>query len=292
MGIRIMFSVMERMVVVILIFGLLGMSFGAPLARFLPELSAMTIAFWRMLGASAVMWSSAPFKRERPLEKNQLPVIMVAGVFLGLHFIFFYSAVKMVPIANATLFSTLTPLFTVIYERFGLKRRLPVGAVIGLWAAITGALIIQISGMTFKMDETLGNLMALTSSFFMSFVLILGERVRGTASMISYTRWLYLFAAISIGVFTLLTGTSLKFTAPDAIWLAGLVILPTLIGHNSMNFAVKFLRPTIVGSTPFGEPILASIIAWILFGETAGFYLVVGGVITISGLVILTLNRK
>lgn len=283
---------MERIVVLILGVGLLGMSFGAPLARFVPELAAMTIAFWRMLGASMIMWSSAPFKHERPLGKGNFPTIMIAGFFLGLHFVSFYAALKMVPIANATLFATLAPIFTIIYERFGLKRHLPIGAIVGLWMAIGGGLVIQFSGMNFQQDETLGNLIGLASSFFMSIVLILGERVRKSTSMISYTRWLYLFAAISISIFILLTGTDFRFTLPDAKWLIGLVILPTLIGHNSMNFAVKYLRPTIVGATPFGEPILASILAWVLFGEMVGIYVAIGGGITISGLIILTINRK
>ncbi|MCF7808987.1 MAG: DMT family transporter [Candidatus Marinimicrobia bacterium] len=283
---------MERLVVLILVVGLFGMSFGAPLARFVPELAAMTIAFWRMFGASLVMWSSAPFKQERPLEKNKLPTIMIAGFFLGLHFVCFYAAVKMVPIANATLFATLAPIFTIAYERFGLKRHLPTGAVLGLWIAVGGALVIQISGLNFELGETAGNLMALASSLFMSVVLILGERVRASTSMIAYTRWLYLFAAISIALVTLITGTGLGFSLPDAKWLIGLVILPTLIGHNSMNFAVKYLRPTIVGAAPFGEPILASLIAWFLFGESVGIYVAIGGGITISGLIILTLNRK
>lgn len=283
---------MERLVVVILGIGLLGMSFGAPLARFLPELSAMTIAFWRMLGASMVMWSSAPFKAEKPLGRDKFPLIMIAGFFLGLHFVCFYAAVKMVPIANATLFATLAPIFTIIYERFGLKRHLPWGAVLGLWVAIAGAVIIQISGMSFNMDQALGNLVGLASSLFMSVVLIIGERIRGTTSTISYTRWLYLFAAISIGLITLASGTDMGFTLGDTKWLVGLVVLPTLLGHNSLNFAVKYLRPTIVGATPFGEPILASIIAWFLFGETVGIYVAIGGMITISGLIILTINRR
>jgi len=134
---------MERFVYVILLFGLLGVSFGAPLARFVPELAALTIAFWRMAGASALLWTSAPMKPQRFLSRDQFPPIIIAGIFLALHFACFYSAVKLAPIANATLFATLAPVFTLIYERLFLKRTLPIGALVGLWLAIGGAVLVQ-----------------------------------------------------------------------------------------------------------------------------------------------------
>ncbi len=283
---------MRRYVYIILVLGLLGVSFGAPLARFVPGLAALTIAFWRMAGASMLLWAHAPLKPQGPLNQKHMTPVIIAGVFLALHFTFFYSAVKLVPIANATLFATLAPVFTLIYERFILKRKLPIGALIGLWLAIGGAVLVQVSALKFGSEEVLGNLMALASSVFMSVVLIIAERMRNTNTTIQYTRWVYLFAALALGLIGLISGIDLRFTLPDAKWILALVILPTLIGHNSMSYAVKYLRPTIVGSMPFGEPILATILAWLLFGEVVGLSVVIGGGVTLAGLTILTLKRE
>lgn len=282
---------MHNRIYIILVFGLLGVSFGAPLARFLPELAALTIAFWRMAGASTLLWGHGAIKKQEPLSRNKYLAIITAGVFLALHFAFFYSAVKITTIANATLFATLAPIFTLIYERFALKQKLPMGALIGLWMAIAGAVIVQGSEFEWGSEATKGNLYALASSVFMSVVLIIGRRVRREITNILYTRWLYLFAALTLAIITFSVGVDLKFQFVDTKWLLGLVILPTLIGHNSMSYAVKYLRPTIVGSMPFGEPILASILAWIFFGEIVGWNVIIGGAITLSGLVLLTLKR-
>jgi len=122
--------------------------------------------------------------------------------------------------------------------------------------------------------------------------LIIAERIRGDTGNILYTRWLYLFAAITLAIIGLFSGTDLSFSWADSRWVLALIILPTLIGHNSMSYAVKYLRPTIVGSMPFGEPILATILAWFLFGESVGWPIILGGSITLTGLVILTLKRK
>lgn len=286
-----MFSPMNNIVYIILAVGLLGVSFGAPLARYVPEMAALTIAFWRMTGASGLLWGYGSVKQQGPMDRKLFPPIAIAGIFLGLHFACFYSAVKLAPIANATLFATLAPIFTLGYERLVLKRHLSRGALAGLILAIAGAIVVQGGGFRVAADETMGNLMALASSLCMSVVLIIAERVRVTTSNVLYTRWVYLFAALTLGAIILLNGTDIGFRQADIKWLLGLAILPTLLGHNSMSYAVKFLRPTIVGSMPFGEPILASILAWLLFGELVGWHVIVGGGITLTGLLVLTLNR-
>jgi len=287
-----MFSTMNRLVYLILAMGLLGVSFGAPLARFVPELAALTIAFWRMSGATACLWTSASFRPQGSLGNAKFPAIIIAGIFLALHFTCFYSAVKVAPIANATLFATLAPVFTLAYERLVLKRRLKIGAMIGLSLALAGAVLIQGAALKFGEGDTLGNLLALASSVFMAVVLIIAERLRVHLTTTQYTRWLYLFAALTLAVIAPFSGISLSFSLPDTKWLLGLVILPTLIGHNSMSYAVKYLRPTIVGSMPFGEPVLATLLAWLFFGETVGVHVAVGGGVTLVGLIILTLNRE
>jgi len=282
---------MNRAVYLILAMGLIGVSFGAPLARYIPGMAALTIAFWRMTGASLMLWGHGAVKKQGPLEKQFIWPVVIAGIFLGFHFAFFYSAVKTAPIANATLFATMAPIFTLTYERFVLHRHLSRGALAGLILAIAGAVVIQGAGLKLEPEATMGNLMALASSLVMSVVLILAERIRASTSNILYTRWVYLVAALTLGLIILATGTDISFKGPDVKWLLGLAILPTLLGHNSMSYAVKYLRPTIVGAMPFGEPILASILAWMLFGEQVGYHVVLGGGITLTGLIVLTLNR-
>jgi len=287
-----MFTAMNSKVLLILACGLFGVSFGGPLARFVPELSALTIAFWRMAGASMLLWSFSGMKPQGTLPRRNFPLITVAGIFLGLHFACFYSAVKLVPIANATLFATLAPVFTLVYERFVLKRKLSLAALAGLWLSIGGIIIIQGTALKLGQAEISGNLLALASSVFMSVVLIIAEMIRINISNTLYTRWLYLFAAITLMTLGLISGVDFGFQLQDVKWLLALAVLPTLIGHNSMSYAVKFLRPTIVGSMPLGEPVLATILAWILFGETVGIVVLLGGGLTLTGLVILTVKRS
>jgi len=283
--------VMPRWVPILLFVGLLGIAFGAPLARFLPAMPAVAIAFWRMATAAGMLWGYSAIARPGPLPIRQRRWTLVAGILLALHFAFFYAAVKRAPIANATLFATLAPLFTLIIERFFQKRHMPAIVLVGLAVAVVGMLIVQGPNLDLQGEST-GNLLALVSSIFMAGVLLVAEGVRREADNVVYTRWLYLAAAGILGIIALVQNIDLRFTAADIPWILALGFLPTILGHNSLSFSVKYLRPTIVGSMPLGEPILATILAWFFFQEPFAFRVALGGLVTLSGLLVITLKRR
>ena len=54
-----------------------------------------------------------------------------------------------------------------------------------------------------------------------------------------------------------------------------------------MYYAIRYVSPTVVASAPLGEPVIASIVAWFLFQEVVGFSIIVGGGITLIGLILL-----
>jgi drug/metabolite transporter (DMT)-like permease len=73
------------------------------------------------------------------------------------------------------------------------------------------------------------------------------------------------------------------FSLRDYLCLVALAILPTLVGHGCLNWAVRHLRVYLVNLAAFGEPILATFYAWILFREPITPSLLAGGTLIASG---------
>ena len=73
------------------------------------ELSATTIAFWRMLLASLMAFAIS-YKTVLTFVPNKK--ILLAGVFLGFHFVLFFRGVQLTSVAEATLLGTIAPVFT------------------------------------------------------------------------------------------------------------------------------------------------------------------------------------
>jgi len=54
-------------------------------------------------------------------------------------------------------------------------------------------------------------------------------------------------------------------------WLLFLGLVPTIVGHNSIYYAIKYVSPTIVAAFPLGEPIIATLLAYLIDIEQCGY---------------------
>jgi len=64
-----------------------------------------------------------------------------------------------------------------------------------------------------------------------------------------------------------------------------LAIVPTIFGHTMFNYALKRVPAHIVSTSVLGEPVGASLLAYLLLpGEVPGVLIVIGGALVLSGL--------
>ena len=259
---------------------LLAVSSSAWVVRLLPDTSAITLAFWRMFLASALVFL---FSYKTILSFVPNKKIVLAGVFLGIHFALFFRAVQLTSIAEAALLGTTAPIFTEIYG-FVFQKKKPVMMVLaGLLVAFAGATIL-ISQSSFSETGSLGNIFAVLCSVAMALVLIVGKEVRKETALFEYTRWLFFFASITLFFVSLLVGVSVfAFSAEEFPWFLFLALVPTVVGHNIFYYLIKTLSTTTVAAVPLGEPVISSLGALFLFGEPITLAVIVGGGITLLG---------
>ena len=284
---------MIKWIYAILFIGLLAISTSPVIARLLPLVPAAIIAFWRMTFASAMLWGYSSIRPQESIAPKNIRLVLAAGFLLAMHFIFWFSALKLTSIANTTVLGIVAPAFTLLFERLWYNRKLS-------WITITALLIILFGGIIVQGDDLgrvnstgLGNIMAILSAVFLGSVFIIGAKVRKTTPVITYTRMVYTVSAIVLLVSSLvLDNPLLGYSINNYFWLFILGLVPTLIGHTAFSYSVKFVSPTVIASFPLGEPIIASYLAWILFAERVPFYVVGGGLIVFIGMIILIMNKQ
>ena len=271
---------------------MLAVSTSPIIARYLENVPAVSISFWRMGFGALILWIVSLVKKQAPLKNKNLQRTLTAGILLGIHFALFFGAIKLTTIANATFLGTLAPLFTFFIEKYILKRNHALGLLWGLGFAICGAIIIIGNRFDFSSDYTIGNLMAASCSVFLGMAFIISENVRKEVGTISYSRTLFSTAAVTLLVISFFTGSALTgFSSGEFGGLLLLGIIPTLLGHGTMYYALRYVSPTVVASTPMGEPILASVMAWFLFKEVVGITTLFGGSITLMGIFLLARQK-
>ncbi len=265
---------------VLLFIALLAVSSSAWVVRFLPNLSATTIAFWRMFLASFMAFVIS-YKTILTFVPNKK--ILLAGVFLGFHFALFFRSVQLTSIAEAALLGTIAPVFTEFYSIVFQQKRFSVRVFFGLSLALLGAYIL-ISQSSFSETSMRGNLLAVLCSFAMAVVLLVGKDVRKSVGLFEYSRWLFLYAAACLYLISLYQDVNVFFFSfHDFGWFVFLAAIPTMVGHNIFYFLVKTLSATTVAAVPLGEPVISSVGAFFLFNEPVSLFVFLGGSITLVG---------
>ena len=115
----------------------------------------------------------------------------------------------------------------------------------------------------------LGNALALFGAVCVSAYLLTGRRVAARFSLLAYVTVVYGAAAAMLMLVALAAGVELwRYPASGWAALAGLALLPQLIGHTAFNWSLRRLSPTFVALSILGEPVGSAILASLLFAET------------------------
>lgn len=275
----------------VLVVALLAVSTSSVMARFLPEVSSIVIALWRLVFASFAVWLYSFFKPQNKIKKQNIIPFVLSGFFLGLHFICFYQAVKLTSIANATLLGITAPMFTLLIEHFVFKRKFKKIVFIGFAVALFGTLMITGFSASTTDSAEIGKLYGLSAALCIAVVYLLANKIRAETSTVSYTRLLYLIAALFLFVIASTNGENIfELNKSDYLWLLALGLIPTILGHSLLYYGIKFTSPTIIASVPLGEPVIASVLAWMIFLEKVPFITLAGGILILFGVYLIIVN--
>ena len=97
----------------------------------------------------------------------------------------------------------------------------------------------------FSENYTVGNIYAVICSLFLGIGFIISENVRKNESTISFSRTLYISAAVTLFILSVIINDSVFNIQIDQWNIAGLLILgivPTIFGHNSLYYAIKYVH--------------------------------------------------
>ena len=276
-------------VYLILFIGVVGVSFSAILTRF-AQAPASVIAFYRLLFAClltlpySLMFQRAYFKK---LTKKELFYSSVSGIFLAAHFLTWIQSLTMTTIASSTVLVSLQPVFTMILGYLLYKEKLPLRSGIGMMVAIGGSVIMGISDLQVDRTHLMGDLLALSGGLFASFYMLIGRKLRANVPAATYCTLVYGACALTLFVFNIafsipMTGVG----SQNVLIFMALALVCTLGGHSIFNWSLKHLEAVKVSTACLGEPLGATLLAFILLKETPGSLQLISGAIILLGLYI------
>ncbi|MBW1981763.1 MAG: DMT family transporter [Deltaproteobacteria bacterium] len=270
-----------------LVSGVLAVSTGSIFAR-LADAPALVIAAYRVGLASLILAPVACWRCRAELlslEVKDYLLAVLAGLCLALHFGTWISSLDYTAVANSVVLVNTNPLWVGLFTPFVTGERLSLTMKVGIFMSVVGGAIIGMGDFATGTTALWGDFLALLGSVFAAFYLLLGRALRRKLSLLAYVILCYGSAAIILWL--LILSLQLPITGySDKTWAAfvGMALVSQIIGHSSYNWALKWFSTSLIAVSLLGEPIGATIMAYIIFDEGLSWTKYVGGIMILSAI--------
>jgi drug/metabolite transporter (DMT)-like permease len=247
-----------------------GVSLSAPLIASTAA-PALAIAFWRNAMAVGVLTPVAAWRHRaelRTMGRRALGLSALSGLVLALHFGMWLPSLGMTSVATSTALVTTTPVWTTLILRLRGHRPPPL-----VWAgtalAVLGVVILTGLDLSTGTRALAGDALALGAGMAAAGYVLLGSRVRRTASTTAYTYVCYGTTAVVLLAVCLVSGSALGGYGGTA-WLkiAALTVAAQLLGHSLLNRVVHGLGPSVTSTAILLETPGAALVAALWLGQT------------------------
>ena len=270
----------------VLVVGVVAISWAAPLIRFAEPAPALAIAALRLVLAAPPMIVVALVRPDdglRRLSARDRWLLVLSAVALAAHFAFWVVSVQRTSILASVVLVTMQPLFVAVGAALFLRERPTRDERIGIALGIAGAALLVGAGAADAGTLT-GNLYALIGGVMSSVYLVIGRGARRRLSTATYGAVVYSLTAVILLGLAVGTGTPLDGHPVSAYGaIALLALVPQLIGHNAMNWALGSLSAAVVAVAILGEPVGSALIAAALLHEVPGPLELAGGAVVLAG---------
>lgn len=287
----------------VLALALLAISTSGPLVR-ASSADPLAIAVYR-LGFSLVVVAIAliatgTWRELRRIRLIELLIALGAGAMLALHFWNWNASIHLTTVAASVVLVNMHPPFVALLSTFWLREEPRPMQWAGIAIAMIGAGIVAASDAgglfagTGSSRALLGDGLALIGAVTVALYFVAGRRVRGGYSLWPYVAVVYGAAFVVLVAIAAARSVPLTGYPPRELFIfAALAAGPMLIGHTGMNYALRYLPAYIVNLTVLGEPVGATIIAFLVpsIREVPSGGTIFGGLVTLAGIGTAALRR-
>lgn len=269
-----------------LLFGILCISTSGIFIK-LASVPGPVAGIYRVGIAAAMM--AIPFllhARHIRWTRRMLLAAGIGGIFFACDMALWNTALLNTSVANAVLLGNTAPVWVglgaIVLFRQHLRRQFWWGVAL----AMAGAGLIVGLDLNATGGTTLGNVLALTASLFYACYLLVTQRARTRLDALSYF-WLAAMASL-FTLFGMTTVLDQSLAVPQAalLPLLGLGIVTHTFGWLSINYAQGHLPASLVAPSLLGQPVIASLLAIPILGETLAWFQVIGGAVVMAGILL------
>ena len=263
-------------------------------------ISPLALFCLRSLGAGSLFWIISCFLPKEKVEKKDYVKIMMAsllGFFLTQ--MTFLIAIPDITPMDCSIVSSLSPIYTMFIAAFALKEPITFRKIGGVAISFIGVIYLILNTVTGQgstvQTSWVGILLMIANSLCFSLYLGLFKPVITKYSVITFMKWIFLFAAafsLPLAAHELITFDYSLLSGTYLSELAFLIVCSTFITYFLIPLGQKRIRPTLVSMYSYVQPIIAIVISIWVGMDTLSWQKIVAAAMVFGGVVLVNYSRS
>ncbi len=279
-----------------LVVGILAVSSASILFRF-TSAPPLVVATYRLVVASLILGgvSAGGLRQLLDLNLKERGLLLLSGFFLAVHFGSWFESLRHTTIAASTFIVDSAPVITLVVSWLLLGERARMIGVVGVGVSMAGLLTIFAGHRgSFAVGPSIyGDFMAFLGALGLSGYLIAGRIVRRKMGTTPYASTVYGVSGIFLLFLAIVNGDPITgYPAGEYLVFLLLAIIPSCIGHTLYNYTLRYLKAYVVNMGFLGEPVIATILAYLIFREVPSPQTVMGGALILAGMYLTIMYEK
>lgn len=270
-----------------IIVGVIGISLSSIFVRYSPSPSTVT-ATWRLLWTVLLM---SPLVLGREASRQELTSAGIrtifwccmSGVFLAIHFALWFESLHHTTVASSTTIVCTEVIWVSLGYWIFLKGTLSKKALLAIAATFGGSILIAYADSS-SGNHLYGDILALLAAIAVALYMLIGQVMRQSLTTTVYTYLVYLACSATLLTLCIIQQENLLSygIAPVLIGVL-LAVFSTILGHSVFSWCLKYFSPSFVSASKLCEPVVAAILAGILFSEVPSPLQILGGITILCG---------
>jgi drug/metabolite transporter (DMT)-like permease len=276
----------------VVLLGVLSVSSSSILFKFATA-EPLVVAFYRLAFSVGLLAAPLLWQERQRIERKDLWLSVASGIFLAAHFATWFFSLTLTSVASSTILVSTHPFLVLLYGYLFRGERITRTALAGVALAVVGAVLVGWGDFALDSRAVWGDLLAFLGAVTVSGYFLIGRHVRQRMNAISYSVAVYTTATLVLLVAAIAWGSPLTGFAPVNWWIfAGLAVFPTIFGHTLFNWALRYVPASVISINILGEPVGATILAWLIWRTAPAPVSLTGGALILVGIAIfLRFNR-
>ena len=227
---------------------------------------------------------------------DYLKFAIFALIGVALNQLFFFKGLSLTTAVNTSLIAVTIPIFTIIISVLIGIDSISWRKVAGITLAAAGVVyLVNPTRASFGSETTQGNILIVLNSLCYAIYMAISKKLISHYGALKSIAWLFIYASlinVPVGIYALKDVDLGQVSLNSWLFVAGLVVFPTIMAYFWNAWALSRVEPSIVAVYIYLQPLMGFLAAIFFLGEVFSTRLLISALLVFAGVFLVTKKRR